>query len=40
MRFLHIPSDDTYAWVAAVLAGVYLLLAVGSWLEARSRRRI
>ena len=29
-----------HAWVAATLAGVYLLLGVGSWLDARSHRRL
>jgi hypothetical protein len=34
------PVADSYAWVAAVLSGVYLLLALGSWLDARSHRRL
>ena len=37
---LLVPVADGYAWVAALLAGVYLLLALGSWLDARSRRRL
>jgi len=34
------PVADGYAWVAATVAGVYLVLAVGSWLDARSHRRL
>jgi hypothetical protein len=37
---LLVPVADGYAWIAATVAGVYLLLALGSWLDARSRRRL
>jgi hypothetical protein len=33
------PIAGGHAWVALTVAGVYLLLAVGSWLDARGRRR-
>ncbi|MFO7279301.1 MAG: hypothetical protein C0P77_002735 [Thermoanaerobacterales bacterium] len=35
-----VPLSDGYAWVSAVVAGVYALLGVGSWLDARSHRRL
>lgn len=38
--FLLVPVSDGYAWVAMTLGVVYVLLALGSWLDARSRRRI
>jgi hypothetical protein len=31
------PSE--YRWFAALLAGVYAVLALGSWLDNRSRNR-
>lgn len=37
--FLLVPVADGYAWVAATLGVVYVLLALGSWLDARSHRR-
>jgi hypothetical protein len=37
---LLVPVADGYAWVAATVAGVYLLLAIGSWLDARSHHRL
>jgi hypothetical protein len=37
---LLVPLADGYAWVAATVAGVYLVLALGSWLDARSHRRL
>jgi hypothetical protein len=38
--FLLTPVADGYAWVSAVVGGVYLLLGLGSWLDARSHRRV
>jgi O-antigen/teichoic acid export membrane protein len=38
--FLLVPVADGYAWVALVVGAVYLLLALGSWLDARSHRRL
>jgi len=38
--FLLVPVSDGYAWVSTTLGVVYVLLGVGSWLDARSRRRI
>ena len=34
------PVAADHAWVAFTVAGVYLLFAIGSWLDARSRRRL
>ena len=34
---LLVPLSDGHAWVAGVVSGVYVLLAVGSWLDHRSR---
>ena len=34
---LLVPVADGHAWVAGAVSGVYLLLAVGSWLDHRSR---
>ena len=36
---LLVPVAGGYAWVAATVSGVYVLLALGSWLDARSHRR-
>ena len=36
--FLLVPVADGYAWVAATVGAVYVLLAVGSWLDARGQR--
>jgi predicted membrane channel-forming protein YqfA (hemolysin III family) len=36
---LLIAFADPYAWIATTLAVVYAVLAVASWLDARSRRR-
>jgi hypothetical protein len=33
------PEADPYGWVAAMLSGIYLVLAAASWLEDWSRRR-
>lgn len=32
--FLLVPLADGYAWVAATVGAVYVLLALGSWLDA------
>lgn len=37
--FLLVPVADGYAWVSAAVGAVYVLLAAGSWLDARARRR-
>ncbi|HET6949067.1 MAG TPA: hypothetical protein VFI47_01735 [Acidimicrobiales bacterium] len=37
---LLVPVSDGYGWVSATVAAVYLVLALGSWLDARSRRRV
>jgi hypothetical protein len=34
---LLVPVADGHAWVAGVVSVVYLLLALGSWLDHRSR---
>lgn len=36
---LLVPVAGRYAWVAAAVAGVYVVLAASSWLDHRSRRR-
>ncbi|HEX6420083.1 MAG TPA: hypothetical protein VFZ77_16400 [Acidimicrobiales bacterium] len=35
-----VPVSAGYAWVSAAVGGVYAVLAVGSWLDARSHRRL
>jgi hypothetical protein len=37
---LLVPVADGYAWVAATLSGVYAVLGIGSWLDARGHRRV
>ena len=37
---LLVPLSDGYAWVSATVATVYVLLGLGSWLDARSHRRL
>ena len=37
---LLMPVANGYAWVSATVAGVYVILGLGSWLDARSHRRI
>ena len=37
---LIVPVADGYAWVAATVAAVYVVLGLGSWLDARSHRRL
>ena len=34
------PVANGYAWVSATVGAVYVLLGVGSWLDARSHRRV
>jgi hypothetical protein len=34
---LLVPVADGHAWVAATVSIVYVVLAVGSWLDHRSR---
>ena len=38
--FLLIPVSDGYAWVSATVGAVYVVLAIGSWLDARGHRRV
>jgi hypothetical protein len=38
--FLLVPLADGYAWVSTAVGAVYVLLALGSWLDARSHRRL
>jgi hypothetical protein len=38
--FLLVPVSDGYAWVSTTVGVVYVLFAIGSWLDARSHRRI
>jgi hypothetical protein len=38
--FALVPVADGYAWVSAVVGVVYVLLGIGSWLDARSHRRV
>ena len=35
-----VPVADGYAWVAATVAAVYVVLALASWLDALGRRRL
>jgi hypothetical protein len=35
-----VPVADQWAWVALTVAGVYTVLALASWLDARSHRRL
>ncbi len=37
---LIVPVAGGYAWVAATVAAVYVVLGLGSWLDARSHRRL
>jgi hypothetical protein len=37
---LLVPLSDGYAWVATTVAAVYVVLGLGSWLDARSHRRL
>ncbi|MDD9369540.1 MAG: hypothetical protein PV358_05465 [Acidimicrobiales bacterium] len=38
--FLLVPVSNGYAWVSATVGAVYVVLGAGSWLDARSHRRI
>jgi hypothetical protein len=38
--FLLVPLADGYAGVATTLGVVYVVLGLGSWLDARSHRRL
>jgi hypothetical protein len=38
--FLLVPISDGYAWVSITVGVVYLVLALGSWLDARGHRRV
>ena len=38
--FLLVPLSDGYGWVALTVGVVYVVLALGSWLDARSHRRL
>jgi hypothetical protein len=38
--FALVPVADGYAWVSATVGVVYVVLGLGSWLDARSHRRI
>jgi hypothetical protein len=38
--FVLVPLANGYAWVATTVGVVYVLLALGSWLDARSHRRL
>jgi hypothetical protein len=35
-----VPVANEHAWVAWTVASVYVVLALGSWLDARSHRRL
>jgi hypothetical protein len=35
-----VPVADGYAWVAATVGAVYVVLALASWLDALGRRRL
>jgi hypothetical protein len=38
--FALTPVSDGYAWVSASVGAVYVVLGIGSWLDARSHRRV
>jgi hypothetical protein len=40
MCFLLVPLSEGYAWVSATVGVVYVIFAVGSWLDARGHREI
>ena len=35
-----VPLSNGYAWVSATVGGVYVVLGLGSWLDARSNRPV
>jgi len=38
--FLLTTVAEGYAWVSATVGAVYVVLGLGSWLDARSHRRV
>ena len=38
--FLLVPVADGYEWVPITVGVMYVVLALGSWLDARGHRRI
>jgi putative exporter of polyketide antibiotics len=38
--FSLVPLSDGYAWVTLTVGVVYVVLGLGSWLDARSHRRL
>jgi hypothetical protein len=40
VSFLLVPLSDGYAWVSTTVGVVYVVLGLGSWLDARSHRRL
>jgi len=40
VSFLLVPVSDGYDWVPITVGVVYLVLALGSWLDARGHRRV
>jgi hypothetical protein len=38
--FLLVPVANGYGWVSGIVGAVYVLLGIGSWLDARSHRRL
>jgi hypothetical protein len=36
--FLLVPVSEGYAWVSTTVGAVYVIFAVGSWLDARGQR--
>ncbi|MGH9214450.1 MAG: hypothetical protein ACRD2C_27845 [Acidimicrobiales bacterium] len=38
--FLMVPLSDGYAWVSTTVGAAYVVLGLGSWLDARSHRRL
>jgi hypothetical protein len=38
--FMLVPVSNGYSWVPAIVGGVYVVLGIGSWLDARSHRRV
>jgi len=38
--FALIPFSEGFDWVAIAVGVIYLVLALGSWLDARSHRRL
>jgi len=38
--FLLVPVSEGYGWVPITVGVVYVILALGSWLDARGHRRV